>query len=248
MPLRLKVSAMNATRFSTLFAAAAAMFSMTAGSAQAQGLFGGYNQSYPVYSAPSTTVWPSQTPCANGNCGVKGYTSYYGQTPCATGNCPTSSYTAGYPTATCPTGTCPPGQCIHGANSSQCRTICGPNGCQRICPTGGMQCGPNGCVPAVGYGNNVNYGATTSAVPSLNLDQVSSWNGNNGAYGNGGYAAPTVNMNNGFTNNGFTGATNFGQIAPARNFARPMSSGMNGGFVPTSAETNITNDPMVRLN
>jgi len=226
---------MNATRFSTLFAAAAAMFSMTAGSAQAQGLFGGYSQSYPVYTAPSTTAWPSQ-PCATGNCGVKGYTTYYGQTPCATGNCPTSSYVTGYPTANCPTGTCPPGQCIHGANSSQCKTICGPNGCQTICPTGGMQCGPNGCVPAVGYGN-VNYGAST-AVPSLNLDQVSGWNNN---YGN--YAAPSVNMNS-----GFTGATNFGQIAPARGYARPTFSGMNSGFVPASVETNIMNDPMVRLN
>jgi hypothetical protein len=239
MPLGLKVNAMNMTRVSTLFAAAAAMISMTAGSAQAQGLFGGYSQSYPVYSAPSTNVWPSQ-PCATGNCGVQGYTSNYRQTPCATGNCPTTPYTAAYPTATCPTGTCPPGQCVHGANSAQCQTICGPNGCQTICPTAGMQCGPNGCVPAVGYGNNVNYGATTSAVPSLNLDQVSSWNNN--SYGN--YGAPTVNMNR-----GFTGATNFGQVAPARNFTRPAFSGMNnGGYMPASAGTNISNDPMVRLN
>jgi len=231
---------MNATRFSTLFAAAAAMFSMASGSAQAQGLFGGYTQSYPVYSAPSQ-------PCATGNCGVRGYTTNYGSTPCATGNCPTNAYgtsypTASYPAATCPTGTCPPGQCIHGAQSSQCRTICGPNGCQTICPTGGMQCGPNGCVPAVGYGNNVNYGATTSAVPTLNLDQVSSWNGNNS-----GYSAPTVNMNS-----GFTGATSFGQVAPNRNFGRSSFAGMNGGmntgFVPAGMETNISNDPMVRLN
>jgi hypothetical protein len=91
-------------------------------------------------------------------------------------------------------------------------------------------------VPAVGYGN-VNYGAST-AVPSLNLDQVSGWNNN---YGN--YAAPSVNMNG-----GFTGATNFGQIAPPRGYARPTFSGMNGGFVPAGLETNIMNDPMVRLN
>ena len=233
---------MNAIRLSTLCAAAAAMFSMTAGSAHAQGLFGGYSQSYPVYTTPSTTVWPQQ-PCATGNCGMKSYTTNYGSTPCATGNCPTSPYVSGYPTVSTPSSGFASGQCVGGNCGTQCKTICGPNGCQTICPTGGMQCGPNGCVPAAGYGNNVNFGATTSAVPSLNLDQVSSWNGNNAPYGNGGYAAPTMNMNN-----GFTGATNFGQVAPARNFARPMSSGMNGGFVPTSANTNIMNDPMVRLN
>jgi hypothetical protein len=224
---------MNATRFTTLFAAAAAMFSMTAGSAQAQGLFGGYNS--PIYSAPSTTVWPS-SPCATGNCGMRSSTSYYGSTPCATGNCPTSSYVTGYPTANCPNGNCGTG-CTTGNCSAQCKTICGPNGCQTICPTGGMQCGPNGCFPATGY-SNANYGATTSVVPSLNLDQVSSWNNN---YGN--YAAPTVNMNS-----GFNGATNFGQIAPNRNFVRPMFTGMNGGLVPPGADTNIVNDPMVRLN
>ena len=233
---------MNATRFSTLFAAAAAMFSMTAGSAQAQGLFGGYSQSYPVYSAPST-------PCATGNCGVKGYTSHYGQTPCATGNCPTSSYTTGYPTSNYPTANFPSASCPNGnCSTGQCKTICGPNGCQTICPTGGMQCGPNGCVPAVGDGNtnygNVNYGPTTSAVPSLNLDQVSGWNNNYG-----GSTAPNFNMNGGFNGNtGFNGGSNFGSIAPPRNFNRPNFSGMNGGFVPTGFETNISNDPMVRLN
>jgi hypothetical protein len=236
MPLRLKVSAMNATQFTTLIAAAAAMFSMTAGSAQAQGLFGGY--SYPVYSAPSS-------PCASGNCGMKSSTSYYGATPCATGNCPTSSYVVGtptvnYPAGNCPNGNCSTGQCSTGNCSSQCRTICGPNGCQTICPTGGMQCGPNGCFPATGY-SNANYGPTTSVVPSLNLDQVSGWNNNFNNYNN--YSVPTQNMNT-----GFNGATNFGPIAPGRGQDRPHFSGMNGGFVPPSAEMNITNDPMVRLN
>jgi hypothetical protein len=229
---------MNATRFATLFAAAAAMFSTSAGSAQAQGLFGGYTQSYPVYTAPSTTVRPSQQPCATGNCGVRGYTTGYGVTPCATGNCPTSSYVTGYPTANCPTGNCGTGQCTTGNCSTQCKTICGPNGCQTICPTGyGSPCGPNGCPPAVGYGN-ANYGATTSAVPSLNLDRVSSWNMDNGTYGSAG-------MNPG---SGFSGSASFGQVAPARNFSRPAVSGMNGGVVPANLETNIMNDPMVRLN
>jgi hypothetical protein len=100
-----------------------------------------------------------------------------------------------------------------------------------------MQCGPNGCFPATGY-SNANYGATTSVVPSLNLDQVSSWNNN---YGN--YAAPAVNMNS-----GFNGATNFGQIAPNRNFGHRNFPGVNTGIVPPSFNTNIANDPMIHLN
>ena len=72
-------------------------------------------------------------------------------------------------------------------------------------------------------------------LPSLNLDQVSTWNGNNGYYGNTG---STVNSS-------FNGTANFRQMAPARSFARPA---MNGGYLPAGMETNIANDPMVRLN
>lgn len=240
---------MNAKRITTLCAAAAAMFSMTAGAAQAQGLFGGYNQSYPVYTAPSTTVWPSGVtnagyaqPCTTGNCGVRGYTTNYGSVPCATGNCPTSPYVTGYPTANCPTGNCAPGQCT-GNCSTQCRTICGPNGCQQICPTGyNSPCGPNGCPPTAGYGN-ASYGSPmTSAVPTLNLDQAPAWNGNGGYYGNNG-----MNSSNGFNNR-----VGFGSVAPSRSSNRPNFSGatapVNGGYFPASMETNISNDPLVRLN
>ncbi|QDT55331.1 hypothetical protein Pan44_33740 [Caulifigura coniformis] len=220
---------MNVTRLTTLCAAAAAMISLNAPTAQAQGLFGGYNQSYPVYTAPAYTQ-----PCATGNCGVRSYTTNYGVSPCATGNCPTTPYTASYPTATCPTGTCPTGQCIHGAQSSQCRTICGPNGCQTICPTGGMQCGPNGCVPAVGYSNTNYRPATASTLPSLNLDQAPAWNTNNGFNGN--------------MNTGFNGASSFGQVAPNRTFGGQNFQMMNTGYAPAGMETNIANDPMVRLN
>ncbi len=229
---------MNAKRIATLCAAAAAMVSMNAGSAQAQGLFGGYNQSYPVYTQPATTVWPSNVtnagyaqPCTTGNCGVRGYTTNYG-----------APYTTGYPTATCPTGNCPPGQCS---------TICGPNGCQTICPTGynaSSPCGPNGCPPAGQF--NSNYGASygapmTSNLPTLSLDQAGGWNGN------AGYSSTVpLNMNGGFQNQ-FQGQAGFGNIAPARSNG-PVFSGasspMNGGFVPASFQTNITNDPMVRLN
>ena len=221
----------------TLCAAAAAMFSMT-GSASAQGLFGGYTQSYPVYTQP----------CATGNCGVRTNTTYYAPgSPCANGRCPTgtvvptSAYTTSYPSANCPNGVCPPGQC--NCPTGQCRTICGPNGCQQI------------CTPSNGY-SNMNFApSATSALPSLNLDQQPAWNGNGGF-------VPPMNMNNGYSNNGFnnnsfnssgfSGAQNFGTVAPPRSFNRPNFSGMNGpmnsGFVPAGMETNIANDPLVRLN
>lgn len=202
----------------TLCAAMAAMFSMNAGSASAQGLFGGYAQGYPVY----------QQSCPTGNCPLRSNTTYYGASPCASGNCPTSGYVTGYPSANCPNGNCA---------SGQCRTICGPNGCQTICPNGASPCGPNGCPPSVGYGN-VNYG--TTALPSLNLDQTPAWNG-----GGNSYVAPTFNPNA-----GFNAAPNFEPVAPQRSFNRYQGGNypMNGGFVPTGMNTNITNDPMVHLN
>jgi hypothetical protein len=221
---------MNANRFASLFAAAAAMFSVNAGSAQAQGIFGNYTNSYPVYTAPSTTVWPSGVtnagyaqPCTTGNCPINrsGYTTNYAPSPCATGNCPTSPYTSGYQASACPGGNCSP----------QCRTICGPNGCQTIChTTNGSQCGPNGCFPSAGARSN-NYAVPmTSAVPSLNLDQVPAWN----------------------SNGGFNGNTGFNPNAAGRPMGRPNYSGMNapmnGGYFQGNVEGNILNDPMVRLN
>ncbi len=99
-PVGLKAIAMNAKRFANLFAAAAAMITLHAGTAQAQGLFGGY-RSYPAYAAPSTTIWPagsnygSMTPCANGSCGIRPAGASY--SPCTTGTVRWSSLSRATP-------------------------------------------------------------------------------------------------------------------------------------------------------
>jgi hypothetical protein len=215
-------------RVAILCAAAAAVFSMST-QAQAQGLFG-----YPVYSRP----------CATGNCGVRP-TLGYGMSPCATGNCPTPAYrpTSGYvigsPVANCPGGNCSTGQCPGGVCApGQCQTICGPNGCQTVCPAGySSPCGPNGCPPSFGV---TNTGFSTTSVPSLNLDQAPVWTGQ------------TTNSPSYLQNTGFNGASTFRTIAPARGFVQPQFSGVNapvtGGYFGGAMETNIVNDPMVRLN
>lgn len=155
----------------------------------------GYPAYTPAYSYPSTqpviigNSYPSASPCANGRCPVPSstYGVSYGSTPCATGNCPTST---------------------------SCRTICGPNGCQTVCPTNNVvggavsPCGPNGCPPRP-YGGSTNVNSTTRTLPTLNLDLNSNSQWTAPSY-NQPYQAPVNNYQPSFAPRSRGGFDGFG--------------------------------------